>query len=105
MTELADVLSARERDILDRIGQGRSNKEIARELGIAPETVKSHIKNIFEKLGVDRRAHPVSRAQNLADCAKTPWGDFPRRISSEFSRLLVDQSPKNCARPPSARRF
>jgi LuxR family maltose regulon positive regulatory protein len=53
------------RKILQRIGQGRSNKEIARELGIASETVKPHIKNIFVKLAVDRRAQAVSRAQSL----------------------------------------
>jgi LuxR family maltose regulon positive regulatory protein len=64
-SDLVESLSSREQNILKRIGQGRSNKEIARELGIAPETVKSHIKNIFVKLGVDRRAHAVSRAQSL----------------------------------------
>ena len=64
-TNVVESLSPRERNILERIGQGRSNKEIARELGIAPETVKSHIKNIFIKLAVDRRAQAVSRAQTL----------------------------------------
>jgi LuxR family maltose regulon positive regulatory protein len=58
-------LSPRERNILERIGEGRSNKEIARELGIAPETVKSHIKNVFVKLAVEKRAQAVSRAQSL----------------------------------------
>jgi LuxR family transcriptional regulator, maltose regulon positive regulatory protein len=62
---IAESLSPRERSILERIGHGRSNKEIARELGIEPETVKSHIKNIFVKLAVDRRAQAVSRAQSL----------------------------------------
>ena len=64
-SNIVESLSPRERNILERIGQGRSNKEIARELGIAPETVKSHIKNIFMKLAVDRRAQAVSRAQSL----------------------------------------
>ena len=58
-------MSPRERNILDRVSQGRSNKEIARQLGIAPETVKSHIKNIFIKLSVERRAQAVSRAYSL----------------------------------------
>lgn len=53
------ALSPRERSILDLIGQGRSNKEIARTLGISPETVKSHIKNMFSKLGVERRAQAI----------------------------------------------
>jgi LuxR family maltose regulon positive regulatory protein len=64
-SDLVESLSSRERNIPERIGQGRLNKEIARELGIAPETVKSHIKNIFVKLGVERRALTVSRAQRL----------------------------------------
>ena len=44
------------------IGWGLSNKEIARNLGIAPETVKSHVKSIFVKLAVEKRAHAVARA-------------------------------------------
>jgi ATP/maltotriose-dependent transcriptional regulator MalT len=58
-------LSSREQSILERIGQGQSNKEIAKELSIAPETVKSHIKNIFIKLAVRKRAQAVARAQGL----------------------------------------
>jgi len=57
------ALSPREREILELIGQGRSNKEIARHLGISPETVKSHIKNMFTKLGVERRAQAISQAR------------------------------------------
>jgi LuxR family maltose regulon positive regulatory protein len=60
-----ESLSAREREIVGLIAQGLSNKEIARSLGIAPETVKSHVKSIFVKLAVDKRAHAVSRAQAL----------------------------------------
>jgi LuxR family maltose regulon positive regulatory protein len=60
-----EALSARESEILGLIAQGQSNKEIARSLGIAPETVKSHVKSIFVKLEVDKRAHAVSRAQAL----------------------------------------
>ncbi|MFL9872124.1 LuxR C-terminal-related transcriptional regulator [Paraburkholderia megapolitana] len=60
-----EPLSARERGIVELIAQGQSNKEIARTLGIAPETVKTHVKNIFVKLDVDKRAHAVSRAQTL----------------------------------------
>jgi LuxR family transcriptional regulator, maltose regulon positive regulatory protein len=60
-----ESLSARERSIVELIAQGLSNKEIARSLGIAPETVKSHVKSIFVKLAVDKRAHAVARAQAL----------------------------------------
>jgi LuxR family maltose regulon positive regulatory protein len=56
------VLSKQERKIVHLIAQGKSNKEIARKLEIAPETVKSHIKNIFIKLEVNDRAHAVAQA-------------------------------------------
>jgi ATP/maltotriose-dependent transcriptional regulator MalT len=62
---VTDALSRREIAIVELIGQGHSNKEIARQLGIAPETVKTHVKRIFSKLGVERRAQAVSRAHAL----------------------------------------
>jgi LuxR family maltose regulon positive regulatory protein len=60
-----ESLSARERRIVGLIAQGQSNKEIARALEIGPETVKSHVKGIFIKLNVERRAQAVARAQAL----------------------------------------
>jgi len=63
--ETGNALSPRERRILELIGQGQSNKEIARALQISPETVKTHIKNVFSKLGVERRAQAIYRATNL----------------------------------------
>jgi DNA-binding CsgD family transcriptional regulator len=60
-----EALSPRERNILELIAEGQSNKEIARTLGVAPETVKSHVKNIFVKLDVEKRAQAVARAQTL----------------------------------------
>jgi LuxR family transcriptional regulator, maltose regulon positive regulatory protein len=62
---MAEALSAREGDILKLIAEGLSNKEIARNLAITPETVKSHVKHIFTKLNVEKRAQAVSRAQIL----------------------------------------
>jgi transcriptional regulator of acetoin/glycerol metabolism/DNA-binding CsgD family transcriptional regulator len=61
----AVALSPREQRILELIAQGQSNKEIARLLRISPETVKSHVKNMFSKLGVERRAQAIYRATNL----------------------------------------
>jgi len=58
-------LSSRERSILELIGHGYSNKEIARQIGIAAETVKSTVKRIFIKLNADSRAQAVLRAQTL----------------------------------------
>jgi ATP/maltotriose-dependent transcriptional regulator MalT len=59
------ALSPRETDILTLIAEGLSNKEIARNLDIGPETVKSALKSVFAKLGVERRAQAVSRAQTM----------------------------------------
>jgi ATP/maltotriose-dependent transcriptional regulator MalT len=58
-------LSARECRIVLLMGNGLSNKEIARQLCIAPETVKSHAKSIFWKLTVRSRAQAVYRAAAL----------------------------------------
>lgn len=52
-----DALSPRERDILRGMAQGASNKEIARDHGIAETTVKIHVQHILRKLGVSSRVH------------------------------------------------
>jgi DNA-binding CsgD family transcriptional regulator len=58
-------LSRREIGILQMIADGKSNKDIARSLGIAPETVKSHAKSIFVKLATRTRAQAVARAEAI----------------------------------------
>jgi LuxR family transcriptional regulator, maltose regulon positive regulatory protein len=57
--------TAREREVLAMISQGFSNKRIARAPEISPETVKSHVKHIFLKLGVSTRTEAVVRAVSL----------------------------------------
>ena len=59
------ILTPRERGVLQLMGLGLSNKRIAQRLGIAPETVKSHAKNIFVRLGSATRAEAVSRSASL----------------------------------------
>ena len=54
---LLDSLSPRERDILRGIARGASNKEIARELGVAETTVKIHVQHVLRKLDVSSRVH------------------------------------------------
>ena len=58
-------LSERERLILTLMGRGLSNKQIAVELGIAPETVKSHAKHLYAKLSVRNRTEAVTLASRL----------------------------------------
>jgi len=59
-------LSPREVEILDRLAAGESNKEIARTLGISPNTVKTHVARVYEKLAVQRRVQAVEKARYLA---------------------------------------
>ena len=59
-------LSPRELEILDRLAAGESNKEIARRLGISPNTVKTHVARVYEKLAVQRRVQAVEKARFLA---------------------------------------
>jgi LuxR family maltose regulon positive regulatory protein len=58
-------LSRRENAILEMIAHGMSNKRIAQDLGITPETVKSHAKSIFVKLDTRTRAQAVARAESI----------------------------------------
>lgn len=57
------ALTSKERHVLELVAQGKSNKEMAKLLGIAPETIKSHMKNIFTKLQVDSRAQAAVAAK------------------------------------------
>jgi DNA-binding NarL/FixJ family response regulator len=59
--ELSEPLTAREREVLNLLGRGLSNKLIARELHISEHTVKFHISSLYAKLGVNNRAEAVSQ--------------------------------------------
>jgi LuxR family maltose regulon positive regulatory protein len=65
VSRVTESLSPREHSVLRSMSCGLSNKRIAQELQIAPETVKSHVKGIFIKLAVQTRAHAVSTAGAL----------------------------------------
>ncbi|GAA5214435.1 response regulator transcription factor [Streptomyces thinghirensis] len=56
-------LTDRERDILAQLATGRGNREIARALFISEATVKTHLRRIYDKLGVDTRAGAVAVAK------------------------------------------
>lgn len=59
-------LSDREIEILELVARGRTNREIADELFLSPNTIKSHVSNIYRKLDVARRPEAVARAKELA---------------------------------------
>ena len=56
------MLSAREREVLNRIARGQTIPAIAGELFVAPSTVKTHVQRLYEKLGVSDRAAAVAEA-------------------------------------------
>ena len=55
------LLTPREIEVLTAVGNGMSNKETARHLGISPHTVKFHIESLFRKLGASSRAEAVAK--------------------------------------------
>jgi DNA-binding NarL/FixJ family response regulator len=64
-TLTTEALTERELDVLSKVMEGWSNREIATHLWISPETVKSHMTNVLGKLGACDRTH----AAILALCA------------------------------------
>jgi LuxR family maltose regulon positive regulatory protein len=64
-SELIEPLSERELEVLQLIAQGLTNPEIASRLFVAVNTVKSHTRNIYGKLGVHNRTKAVARARAL----------------------------------------
>lgn len=58
-------VTRREYAVLTALAKGQSNKQIARDLGISPNTVKTHIANLYAKLKVSGRMQAVSAARDL----------------------------------------
>jgi DNA-binding CsgD family transcriptional regulator len=58
-------LTGQEVKVLERVAAGQSTKEIARTLGLSPNTVKTHLSNLFAKLEVSRRTQAVMKAREL----------------------------------------
>jgi DNA-binding NarL/FixJ family response regulator len=55
----------REFAVLEHLAAGRSNKEIARTLDVSPNTIKTHIASLFQKLEVERRTQAIQKAREL----------------------------------------
>ncbi|HEX5047475.1 MAG TPA: response regulator transcription factor [Gammaproteobacteria bacterium] len=58
-------ISGRELEVLELLAAGRSNKEIAGRLDVSPNTVKTHVAKLYDKLEVRRRTEAVLRAREL----------------------------------------
>lgn len=62
---LDQSITQRERQVLERLAEGADNRQIARELGISPDTVQTHIRNLLAKLNVGSRLEAVVKALRL----------------------------------------
>ena len=58
-------ISPRELEVLQALAAGLANKEIARQLDVSPNTVKTHVARLFEKLGAQRRTEAIRKAREL----------------------------------------
>jgi len=87
-------LSRREREVLDELMLGLDNKAIAIRLCISEDTVKSHVKAIFRKLGARDRAHAVALALGSAPPAAVP---APARPGAERRGTALPQ-PRSAIR-------
>jgi DNA-binding NarL/FixJ family response regulator len=71
--ELSDALTAREGEVLQLIGNGLSNKEIATELDVSLATVKHHVHHVLHKLKLPRRAQAMRRVREAPWIATSPF--------------------------------
>ena len=65
LADTSEALSAREIEVLSLVARGASNSAIASRLIISPHTVKRHMANIYQKLGVATRTAAAIRAREL----------------------------------------
>jgi DNA-binding NarL/FixJ family response regulator len=59
-------LTLREQEVLVQLAAGKSNKEIAQKLGVSPNTVKTQVASLYQKLEVQRRTQAIQKARELA---------------------------------------
>ena len=81
-------LSAREHEVVSQVLHGKSNKQIAQELGIAIRTVEFHLHNIYLKLDVRSRVELILHLSNTPGA--TPGGPQGENLGSSTVAPLVD---------------
>src|SRR3954469_16132603 len=89
-------LSHRELEVLKRLGEAKVYKQIAHELGLSTSTVRTHLHNIYGKLGA------VDRAQAVLLATERGWLEGAR--GTERVAACPDPAPSACWRVPSSRR-
>jgi LuxR family maltose regulon positive regulatory protein len=88
---IVEQLSNRERDVLRRVGEMLDTADIAAEMYISVNTVKTHLKSIFRKLGASDRREAVRRARQLNLLLLR--GPFDRLLTAAHAELPVDRAP------------
>jgi DNA-binding CsgD family transcriptional regulator len=83
MTEQGESLSQREREVLDLVATGMTNRQIAQELVVSVNTIKVHMRNIFAKLGVE------SRTEATLAAIREGWVSVPTE-ESETETVVVE---------------
>lgn len=78
----AESLTPREHQVLRLVGEGRSTKEIARELGITRATVRCHVQRVLTKLGVASRLQAVALISATISATPAPQ---PTPVASELT--------------------
>lgn len=88
-------LSRRERDVVDLLLQGKSNKQIALALGVSERTIEFHFKNIYDKMQV------ASRVELILKLGKTTDGNFENPVESTVA--IGMENPDNGNQPAQPR--
>lgn len=91
-----DPLTPRENEILALVRDGRSSKEIARELGITRSTVRCHVQRVLTKLGVASRLQAAAISPPPSDAISPP----PSTVVSPPSPATVSARPPAGSHPP-----
>lgn len=63
----SSVLSLKEKQVLDRLAEGNTYQEVADIIGLTKDGVRSHVKNIYSKLNVNKRADAIRAWKNISD--------------------------------------
>jgi DNA-binding NarL/FixJ family response regulator len=80
-----ELLSSREREVIQYLASGMSNREIAEALGLSRHTVKNYLFRIFDKVGVSSRTELIYLTMN---CGKRPVEDRETDVGENLSRLI-----------------
>ncbi|MBI3668804.1 MAG: helix-turn-helix transcriptional regulator [Acidobacteria bacterium] len=100
LKRLLQELTSRERDILQLIARGLTNRAIADRLCVTHETVRWHIRGLYSKLGVQDRFSAIVYGKRLLDSES---GAVPSEIPNVLTPQSSGDAPQKRASPKAAR--